>query len=74
MWMGGIGGAAMTSSYTIIIENTYLKAFFVYYGSTLVYIADVNEKLEKYRMGGWKLPSMDVSKRKLDLFYIKNKR
>jgi len=72
---GGIGGAAMTSSYTTIIENSYLNAVFVYYGPTLVYISDDNEKLEKYKTNGWKsLPSMDSAKKQLDLFYIKTKR
>ena len=72
---GGMGGAAMTSSYTTVIENSYLNAIFVYYGSTLVYIVDDNEKLEKYKSRNWKsLPGMDLAKSELDLFYIKTRR
>ena len=72
---GGMGGAAMTSSYTTVIENSYLNAIFVYYGSTLVYIVDDNEKLEKYKSRNWKsLPGMDSAKSELDLFYIKTRR
>ncbi len=72
---GGIGGAAMTSSYTIVIENSYLNAIFIYYGSTLAYIVDSNEKSEPFRINNWRnLPSIDSAKNKLDIFYKKEKR
>lgn len=37
---GGMGGAAMTSKYNIIFENTMLNILFVYWDGKLAYVLD----------------------------------
>lgn len=58
----GIGGSAMTASYTTIIENTRIGFSCVYYRGQLAYIVEIDEKYQdlvtsKYgrrRMPGYK--------------------
>ena len=42
---GGIGGAAMTSAYTVVIVNYNMKIVCIYWGGKLAYIAELNEKV-----------------------------
>lgn len=66
----GIGGSAMTDSYTVIIENNYTGAIFVFYGGKLAYIAKDNEELKKYKSVGFiNLPGIKSAKSNLELFY-----
>ena len=76
----GIGGAAMTTTYTTVIENYNLGAAFVYYGSTLAYIALMDDKYVECLVGEGRiarykdyaaLPGMIDCSRKLNLIYIK---
>jgi hypothetical protein len=66
----GMGGSAMTNSYTVIIENKWFDAIFVYYGGKLAYIADAGEKLKPFRERGFRnLPGHRECSEKLDVFY-----
>lgn len=64
----GVGGSAMSDSYTIVIENRLLKAIFVYYGSELAYIAEMDEKLDRDYI---RLPGIVSAKTRLNLIYYK---
>lgn len=69
---GGMGGAAMTSSYTTIIQNLYTGAICVYYDGKLAYIAKETDVLKKYRETGWRfLPAYSDTK-ELDIIYKHN--
>lgn len=66
----GMGGSAMTNAYTVIIENKWFDAIFVYYGGKLAYIADAGEKLKPFRERGFRnLPGLRECSDKLDVFY-----
>lgn len=68
----GIGGSAITESYTVIIDSVDGDAIFVYYGGKLAYIAKNNDKLTSYRIEGYKyLPGLNSCKDTLDLIYFK---
>lgn len=69
---GGIGGAAMTESYTVIIENHWTGAVFVYYGGSLAYVALDNEELKKYKSDGFRSIPALYSTKDLEIVY-KNK-
>lgn len=45
---GGMGGAAMTDSYTTIIENLWIGGAFVYYNGKLAYIVDMDDKYSDF--------------------------
>lgn len=51
----GIGGAAMSTSKTLVIENKWTNISFVFYDGVLAYIAMMDEKWDKYRHNpsGW---------------------
>jgi hypothetical protein len=69
----GIGGEAMTSAYTIIIENKSTEAVFVYYGSKLAYVAYMTEELNRFRENGYyRLPGLKDCSKSLNVIY-KNK-
>jgi hypothetical protein len=69
----GIGGSAMTSSYTTIIENKHGEAIFVYYNGKLAYIAKSNNKLKKYSENNFSyLPGIQTCGDVLDIIYKKN--
>lgn len=66
----GIGGSAMTQAYTIIIENRWFDAIFVYYNGELAYIAEANSKLDQFRAKSFRnLPGVIESSKKLDVIY-----
>lgn len=72
----GIGGAAMSESYTVVLENRWLKAIFVYYDGKLAYIADMDDKLKPYMEKGFhSLPGMGSVASRLTCIYrnIKNR-
>lgn len=72
---GGIGGSAMTSSYTIVIEPARGKAIFVYYGATLAYIARVDDKVKEFQANGYKRLPPYYNTKGLDIIYKnRNKR
>ena len=71
----GIGGSAMTKSYTTVIENKWFDAIFVYYSGKLAYIADSGEKLKPFREASFRnLPGMMSCSEKLDVFYTNKRR
>lgn len=65
---GGMGGAAMTESYTCIIECVSAGCISVYYSGRLAYVAKIDEKLEQYK--GYKnLPGLTKVEDKLTIIY-----
>lgn len=71
---GGIGGDAMSESYTVVIYNKTLGGVFIFYSGQLAYVAQDNEKMKPYIESGFKgFPGLDSCKSKLDIIY-KNKR
>jgi hypothetical protein len=73
---GGMGGAAMTNSYTTVIESIEGNAIFVYYNGKLAYVAEIDDKLKPIKEGGYEnLPSISNSSKILTTYYVnKNKR
>lgn len=70
----GIGGSAMTQAYTIVIENRWFDAIFVYYNGELAYIADSGEKLKPFRENSFRhLPGRNECAKKLDVIYVKRR-
>jgi hypothetical protein len=68
---GGMGGAAMSESYTTVIQSIEGDAIFVYYNGKLAYVADIDDKLKPYQSNGYKsLPSIPNAANKLTTFYI----
>lgn len=45
----GIGGSAMSSAYTLIIESKWFNLVFVYYRGKLAYICENDEKYESVK-------------------------
>lgn len=45
----GIGGAAIISAYTVIIENEALKRAFIYYGNKLAYVCVIDKKYNAFK-------------------------
>jgi len=67
---GGMGGAAMTSAYTVIIENKWAGFIAVYWDGKLAYIAELDEKLDKYRAAGFEyLPGLSEARTELTIVY-----
>ncbi len=72
---GGMGGSAMTQSFTTIIENAENALAFVYYGGTLAYVAEWDTKWETFMHKGYHgLPDMDSCKSRLTIVYINTNR
>jgi hypothetical protein len=65
----GIGGAAMSSSYTTVIENYNYKFACIFYGKQLAYICKMDEAYRKLDRSS--LPGMLSCKRVLDVIYYK---
>ena len=66
----GMGGSAMTDSYTVVIENYFTRGIAVYYNGRLAYMAKSDEKLERYRVENYKkLPSRDKCDQELSIIY-----
>lgn len=69
-----IGGAAITSSYTTIIENVWHGFIAVYYNGRLAYIAEIDDELQSYKSKGYQfLPGIRGAKSKLTLVYYRTK-
>lgn len=45
----GIGGNAMTTGYTIIIENNWFGLAYIYYEGQLAYVCEMDEKYDEYK-------------------------
>jgi hypothetical protein len=45
----GMGGSAMTKSYTVIIENRNYGMACIYYGGKLAYICETDDKYDAFR-------------------------
>jgi hypothetical protein len=70
---GGMGGAAMTNSYTIVIENKSAGFIAVYWDGRLAYIAEIDEKLQKHQLDCYcRLPGLTQAKSELTLVYYHN--
>lgn len=67
---GGIGGSALTTTRTTVIENDFHGVLFVYYGSTLAYVVAIDDKLLEYRQVGYSnLPGWYEVTNKLTVLY-----
>ena len=67
---GGMGGAAMTESYTIIIENELFGFACIYYGGRLAYICETDEKYMKYVEKGYRgMPGIASSSTQLTIIH-----
>lgn len=45
----GMGGSAMTTRYTIIIENNWFGLAYIYYEGQLAYVCEMDEKYDEYK-------------------------
>lgn len=61
---GGIGGAAMSNKFNMIVENKYLGIFLVYWDGQLAYIAEMTDNV-KYSS----LPSITNCEKVLKILY-----
>lgn len=60
---GGMGGAAMTNSYTMVIENSKLSIACVYYNGKLAYILDMDKNyIDLVSKGYRRLPGISSIK------------
>lgn len=60
---GGMGGAAMTNSYTMVIENSALSIACIYYGGKLAYILDMDKNYSELVSKGYNsLPGINEIK------------
>lgn len=67
---GGMGGAAMTSDWTVVIENIRAGFFAVYWDGRLAYIAKIDESSEIYSKKGYQyLPGLSRIKDNLTVIY-----
>lgn len=63
----GIGGQAITSSYTTVIENLNYGFACIFYGETLAYICNMNEAYWKIHRAS--PPGMSTCRKVLDVIY-----
>jgi len=67
---GGMGGAAMTTDYTIVIEHPEFGFACVFYDGKLVYICEIDEGYLKYKERGYRgMPSIRESVEELSILY-----
>lgn len=67
---GGMGGAAMTEQYTVVVENSYLGIAGIYWGGQLAYLVEMNVKYYDYiKTRGYNIPSRRDSGTHFDLIY-----
>jgi hypothetical protein len=67
---GGIGGASMTSQYTVIIENYWFGFVCVYYHGKLAYICEMDSKYQEYMVKGYgSLPGIEDCRKNLTVIY-----
>ena len=66
----GIGGSAMTSAYTVIIENDWYGFACIYYNGKLAYICETDEKYTNYMRKNYRaLPGHGDCREKLTVIY-----
>ena len=66
----GIGGSAMTSSYTVIIENGWYGFACIFYNGELAYICEMDEKYTNYMSKEYRgLPGHGNCREKLTVLY-----
>ena len=66
----GIGGSAMTSAYTVIIENNWYGLACIYYNGKLAYICEMDEKYIDYMSKQYRgLPGHGDCREKLTVLY-----
>ena len=66
----GIGGSAMTSAYTVIIENDWYGFACIYYNGKLAYICEMDEKYTDYMSKEYRrLPGHGDCREKLTVLY-----
>lgn len=72
---GGLGGAAMSNYYTMIIENSSLSIAFIYYGGELAYIVEMDKAYHELIAKGYnRLPGISSIKTNgLTALYISKK-
>jgi hypothetical protein len=69
----GIGGAAITESYSIIIENEKFGFAAIYYNGQLAYICEIDEKYKELIKGGYKnMPGVSSCSKVLTVIYKRN--
>lgn len=69
---GGIGGAAITTAYTLVITNKHLNAAFIYWAGKLAYVVDMDKKYQTLITGesGYSaLPGLNRVKERLTVIY-----
>jgi hypothetical protein len=67
---GGVGGASMTSDYTVIIEQGWFGFACVFYDGKLVYICEMDDQYMKIKERGYRgLPGIDECREKLLILY-----
>lgn len=67
---GGMGGSAMTESYTVVIENRSLGIAAIYWNGQLAYLVQIDTKYEGYlKVRGYKMPSRSDVQSQLTLIY-----
>lgn len=69
---GGMGGSAMTDSYTVVITNVWYNVVFVFYRGKLAYVADWNDSMKKYESIGWQRMPAFYDTKELKIFYKNN--
>lgn len=68
----GIGGSAMTKTYTVIIENGWFGFACIYYNGQLAYICEIDEKYREVISKGYnRLPGCNPYKETLTILYKK---
>lgn len=70
----GIGGSAMTKTYTVVIENGWFGFACIYYGGQLAYICEMDDKYQQLISKGYSyLPGLHPYKEDLTIIYKKNR-
>ncbi len=66
----GIGGSAMTSTYTVIIENGWFGFACIYYNGKLAYICEMDEKYQEFMAKSYRgLPGCSNCRERLTVLY-----
>lgn len=67
---GGMGGASMTTDYTIVIEHAEFGFACVFYDGKLVYICEMDEPYLAIKWKGYRgLPGLTECRQKLSILY-----
>ena len=65
-----IGGSAMSSGFTVIIEHNQSNSAWIFYNGKLAYICEMDEKYEKYEGNLNKLPGKNSAFTELTLINV----